>query len=70
MITEKGKVFSMEAEIVQVTAVVDGVDTQVRMRAIGVQIITDSGHTLKLVTRGKTDLLVGDVVSINVTEGE
>lgn len=70
MITVKGKVFSLEVEIVQVTATVDGVDTQVPMPAIGVQIITDNGHTLKLVTRGKTDLLVGDVVSITVAKGE
>lgn len=66
MITEKGIVFSIEADRVMVDATIEGETTQVEVPAIGVQIVLASGQTVKITTREAPTFAVGDSVIVSV----
>jgi hypothetical protein len=73
MITVKGSVFSIEPELIEVAAIIDGEETTTRVSGTGVQVITKTGNTVKLSARVATDKVrgmvsVGDNVIITLAK--
>ena len=73
MITVKGTVFSIEPELLEVAATIDGEETTTTVPGTGVQVITNSGNTIKMSARVNVDnvrnkVAVGDRVIITLAK--